>query len=622
MTLGSTWLQGLDVELIQTFPPDDAESGLGYYRRLAAENALYGWKELARECEVPGSRTGMLAQPEYIAARLGLEPAWTRHALAQEEVARGWSGLRRSLGDAVCPACLRDCASIRVEWEHVYCVACPRHQVRLLDHCENCGERFSINRERIHVCGCGTDITGMQTGRATPAQMWLASLIATQGASSGKWPPQVRDVAVDVLAQVVRTLCLHHDPTAPPARQNSTAPRTVSQAVEFLRPLDALLTDWPRGFEEHVSQRIAAGNPEARTLNALLGPWYLRLKAHSTGNSLAQFLESIGRVAAKEFNGLMGLDRAATAMSKTATHMLASHAAKLIGVHRETLVSHLQRGQVVHRTRKFGTRGTAYEIPIEEVEAIRTARSGWVSFHAASVLLGVPPTLVTRLAESGLVATDAHWRRDLRKGGPVSQDSLAQMIAAIKRHRVRPPQDEDAGRIRLGHLSGRRVGDQQAMARAVQAIVSGDIRPLARAKRVGDYVYSMLDVGRFFSTPLLEAGLSIQALSKLTGWKWEAISHWVDIGLLKFTPVTLRGQPSRVVMPVHLVEFSSVYVPLAAVAHQLGSKSSALAEKLQGIEILGAKPLPDGQRRGGLLRIADLAAIAVAYKKLGSTDRT
>lgn len=608
------------MELIQTFAPDDAESGLGYYRRLAAENALCGWKELARECEVPSSRAGMLAQPECIASSLGLDPAWARRALGQEEIARGWRGLRRSSGDAVCPTCLRESAFIRLEWEHVYCVACPRHQLILLDHCEYCGERFSLNRERIDLCGCGSDITGMQTGRATQAQIWLASLIATQGASSGTWLPRVTDVPVDMLAQVVRTLCLHHDPTTAPPRQNSAAPRTVSQSIEFLRPLDSLLVDWPRGFEEHVSQRIAAGNPEARTLNAQLGQWYLRLKAHSTDNSLAQFLEAIGRVAEKKFNGLVGLDRAATAMSAAATHMLASQAAKVIGVHRETLVSRVQSGQVAHRTKKFGTRGIAYEIPVEEIQALQNARSGWVSVQAAGALLGVSPTLVEKLVQCGLVESDAHWRRDVRKGGPVSQHTVQEMIAAIKSHRPRAPRDDEVGRISLSQFSGRRVGDQKAMGKALKAIVAGDIRPLVRAQKAGDFVYSILDVSRYFSTPMLEAGLSIQALAKLTQWKWEVISHWIENGLLKSTAVTLRGQPSRVVMPAHLLEFCSRYVPLAEVARQLGSKSSAIVEKLHGVEVLGAKPLTDGQRRGGLVRIADLASLAVAYKAVAAKE--
>jgi hypothetical protein len=491
----------------------------------------------------------------------------------------------------------------------------------LIDHCDQCGERLVSHRERIEHCACGRDLRHVRTQSASPALLWAGTLLATQGASSGAWGPPVKNVSVDVLSLFVRTLCVFAKPETTSPRQNSPIPRTIQEATSFLEPLESILTDWPQGFEAHVSRRLACANPEARTLSSALGKWYAVLKACCTEGPLVCFLDAVGRVAANQFAGLIGWDEAAARMSATATHMSALRAAKLIGVHRETLVSHALKGQVVHRTIKFGPEGVAYEIPIEEVNAIKSARARWVSFRAASDLLGAPPTLVTRMVDAGLVVSDPQWRRDVRKAGPVSKDSIVQFISQIKSHRPRGTGQEDGGgRIAFRQLSGRRVGDHQAIGRALAAIAAGDIRPLARAEKVGDFVYSMLDVGRHFSTPLLEAGLSIQALSKLTGWKWETISHWIEGGFLKSVPVVLRGQPSRVVMPSHLLEFSTCYVPLSVVASQLDSKSSALSEKLQGIEIVGAKPLPGGQRRGGLVRIADLARMAVAYTKFSHTS--
>jgi hypothetical protein len=607
------------MSLLRTFSPVTDESGLGYYRRLSAVNGLAGWKELASLCELPLAQGSLPMRPQLVAEVLGLQPAWTQQAWAADDLARSWRALRRK-GDAVCSQCLRSHLYVRSHWEHSYVVACREHRVMLIDHCDACGERLTVNRERIEQCPCGRDLRRVPAEPALPAFIWLAALLA-QGTSDGEWGPPVKDVQVDVLSLLIRTLCVFANPEAANARQNSPVPRTIREASSFLEPLQQMLADWPRGFEVHVGKRLACASPDARTLSSALGKWYMVLKSCCTDDHLTCFLQAVVRVAEEQFGGLIGSGGVSAPAS--ATHMFASHAAKRIGVHRETLVSHAKKGNVVHRTKKFGSRGLAYEIPIEEVEAIKAARKQWVSFQSAGELLGVPDTLVTRLVDSGAVVSDPHWRRDVRKAGPVSRLSVTTLISRIKSHRSRSADQENGeGRIALRQLSGRRVGDQQALGRAIGAIVAGDIRPLVRAEKVGDFVYSMLDVGRHFSTPLLEAGLSIQALSKLTGWKWETISHWIECGLLKSTAVTLRGQPSRVVMPSHLLEFSTRYAPLADVASQLGSKSSALAEKLRGIEIVGAMPLPNGQRRGGLLRIADLAEMAVAYKKLVNTQDT
>jgi hypothetical protein len=114
----------------------------------------------------------------------------------------------------------------------------------------------------------------------------------------------------------------------------------------------------------------------------------------------------------------------------------------------------------------------------------------------------------------------------------------------------------------------------------------------------------------YFGTPVLEAGMSVQQLAKATGWKWESISHWMELGLLDSTSIQLRGQPCRVVSTEQLLKFRQSYLPLADLARAMGTTSTALMEQLRGLEVFGAKPLPNGARRGGLIRIADLGRMA------------
>lgn len=138
------------MELIATFAPHDDESALGYYRRLASDNALSSWKELARLCEVSTAKSALFARPEHVATGLGLEVDWSKQASKHDDTARGWRGLRRASSDAVCPHCLGESVYLRMGWEHAYMVACPHHEVLLCDACSACGSRLTSNRERAH----------------------------------------------------------------------------------------------------------------------------------------------------------------------------------------------------------------------------------------------------------------------------------------------------------------------------------------------------------------------------------------------------------------------------------------------------------------------------------------
>jgi hypothetical protein len=50
---------------------------------------------------------------------------------------------------------------------------------------------------------------------------------------------------------------------------------------------------------------------------------------------------------------------------------------------------------------------------------------------------------------------------------------------------------------------------------------------------------------------------------------------------------------------------------LADLAKGMNSKSSVIAERLGSIKVIGAKPLPSGQQRSDLVRMADLGRTAI-----------
>jgi len=610
----------METRLLKTFAPMDDESGLGYYRRLSAANGLNGWKELARLSEVSGARTGLFSRPLHVASMLGIDAAACQMASAKEELSLGWRGLRRTGFDAVCPHCLGESVHLRMGWGHSHMVACPVHETLLVDKCGGCGQRLRDSREHLEYCDCGQLFPALATTKATDSQLWVAAIIVSRGASSGRWLPEVREVHPELFGLLVRNLCQLFDPELTVTRENAAAPRTVLEAVEFLRPLEYLLRDWPHGFVAHVHERIAFGPATARTLNTKLGKWYLRIREVGLDGPLNQFLETVHQVAAADYVGVLALDHVSRHEGRKLSHLMLADAAAQIGVHRATLLKAVQAGLVASTTRPHANRGVALEIPIEEVEAIVRARQAWVSQAQAREALNVPEAVYKYFVEAGLLVVDHSGRLDIRRGLPVE-------LACVEKLRERllmgpwRADDDGGSRLQLREFNARRLGDKKAIVRLLGAIAAGDVRAMGPAKTPGELEYLESDVAVFFSSKSVDAGLTVQALAKATGWKWESISHWIDLGLLESVPAVLRGQPCRVVMPEHLLNFTQSYVPLSTVARSLNARSSELLERLGGIELVGGKPLPSGAVRGALVRLGDLA-VAALLPPLASARRT
>ncbi|MFL9910343.1 hypothetical protein [Paraburkholderia sp. RL17-337-BIB-A] len=189
--------------------------------------------------------------------------------------------------------------------------------------------------------------------------------------------------------------------------------------------------------------------------------------------------------------------------------------------------------------------------------------------------------------------------------------SLQSLLESVNRlAKDDAPNDEE--RVTLVELTSRRMGDKRAILSVMKAIAAGEFIAVVRGHYLGQVAFLRSNVSRYFGTPLLESGMSIQQLAKSTGWKWESISHWISVGLQESHEIMLRGQQCRVVSPQHLLAFRRIYVLLADLANAMGTRSSSLATTLTGLDIVGARLLPNGSKRGGIVRMADIGRLAVA----------
>jgi hypothetical protein len=581
------------------------ESPLGYYRRLAQENRMRGWPELASVAGVSRFPSALLSHSAQVADALGLKREWTARAAERDTEMRKHHRFLRGPFDAVCPACLRESQHHRAAWDHVYVTACHKHKVILTDQCPRCQSRLSKRRPRIEQCGCGQDLRKLPSAAASHGALWIAAILGSTSGRASSAEPKLRNVEGAPLSNVLATLCFLHDPGSKP-RRNAAQPKSISEALELLHPLEALLHDWPSGFREHVRVRLEAADPAARTLNAALGLWYQRLKREALRWKDDPFLAQVIQVANEHFPGLIGLDGAGTLGLTVEKPLSLREAAERLGLRRDFLASAIKAGKVQATDRRFGERKLAYQLTPKDVEGIRVQRLEWIDRQTAVRLLDVPESVLGGLVESGAVVFDKAGRSDVAKGGPYSKVSM-DGLATLLRGRVAGGPDEGPT-IRLKEINSRRVGDHRALRSVFAAIVSGALRPVGQppTEGVGAFAFRRDEVQALFGSVGTDRGMTIEQVCRMTGWKYESVSHWIDEGLLQCESVLLRGQGSRVLMPEHLLRFMHEFVPLSVLARSVETKSTALMRLLPGLPLRGAKVLPNGARRGALVSMPDL----------------
>lgn len=172
---------------------------------------------------------------------------------------------------------------------------------------------------------------------------------------------------------------------------------------------------------------------------------------------------------------------------------------------------------------------------------------------------------------------------------------------------------EVAETLRFGQLIGRRTTDSKGIRKLYQAIHSGEVRATGYTPGCGldGLTFATEEIRRYLGSVGLTDGMTLTQLEKTTGWKYEALSHWAQSGLLKTIDVLLQGRSARLVTNTALADFRRTWIPVSDLAQAMGTKSSALTAKIgqRGIPIHGQLTLPSGAKRGGLLKLADLGAL-------------
>jgi hypothetical protein len=601
--------------LIEMFAPALDEGPIGYFRRLAMRNGYDNWRGLVRTAGLNPSLNALWKNPDRLARTLGLEPQWMAALLPKS---REYSGLhdpffQRQFAEPICPECLKEAEYLRHPWTHCFATACPQHGCRLVETCPDCLTPLENLRHSIALCNCGYDLRYSTTLPATSAEIWISARLAGDMRPVHGIEELGKLDDYRLLAKLLFQLTVRYDADIQVKAGKISRPKTVSESIEFLTPVLALLEDWRPRFSAHVRRRFSAGASDTSSLSARLGAWYTNLHklCRKTG-AFPVVWEGVSNAVFENFDGVLrGQNGLSPSTGVRRRYVSFSEAATIIGISIPALRRAIDQNLVAVHVSRPGTNYQITTVPREDAEHIRRLRDEWISESEAARQLGITAPMLDNLVRAGILEYDKRWGLSFYKSGPILAKELPllinQLLGMVKKQLA-----DDA--LTFSELTARRTVDIKALDTLYQAIFSGQLCPIGHDGTIGlsGFVFSAAEVKRFLGSVALSNALTLTQLERATGWKYESLRQWVALGLLEAEQVPLQGNPTYVVSVGAIVQFRQEWMPVSEVAKAIGSKASAITARLaaKGVFIVGQTTPENGPRRGGLVRIRDLVLLA------------
>jgi len=217
---------------------------------------------------------------------------------------------------AICPHCLKEQAATSAFWELKYAVACPFHNIRLLDSCQQCGQKISWERSQVCICPrCNFDYRDSSIEIAAQEVLELVRLLyTTANISLSALPDENSPISMPMGALKSESLSaliwmfsfIGRDFTeteSPPSRKDRSGyeNRLGAEYLEVLKTAD-FLNDWPERLLDAIYKNIASRTSKTPYLAA--NNMLLRL----TSSKMPVLFQQIGQALMESARVIHGLD--------------------------------------------------------------------------------------------------------------------------------------------------------------------------------------------------------------------------------------------------------------------------------------------------------------------------
>jgi len=606
--------------LIYQITPYADEGFIGYFRRLAKENGFGNWKALIKAAGVNPSGNALWKNHKRISKELGVDAKSLEVVMPSVLNGKGLydSFYHRNLTEPICVECIKEAEYLRQAWCHSFISACPLHKLRLIDCCPSCNLKLDNTRSQIAFCDCGFDLRFTEPQVARLSEIWISARLAgdmrvIEGISEiGKPADYVH------LAKLLFQLVTRYDLSLELKPGKISKPKDIEETLAFLSPALAIFVDWRPRFSEHVTDRFSATPEKGYSLSKRLGAWYNNLHAICKKNgAFSELWQVFSDMAFENFDGMLrGQNVLTPSVGKQRTYISLAEAARLIGISAQTLFNAAEQKLISVRLNRQGNNYQVAMISREEAEMVCDLRSDWLSEKAAAEQLGIADSILQNLVRAEIIPCDVSYRLSFYKGGPIPAESLNSLYDTLACFMEEKKARET---LTFNQLNARRTVDIKALNSLYKAIFAGEVRAVGwdTEHRLGGFIFSSEDIRKYLGSVALSNALTLTQLEQATGWKYEVLNRWTELGVLESETIQLQGKPARVVTFGAFAKFRREWIPVSEIAYIGHSKSSAITARLlaKGVDICGQTEFEKGTRRGGLIRVAELIHLAELISK-------
>lgn len=606
--------------LICQVTPYRDEGFIGYFRRLAKENGFGNWKALVKAAGVNPSGNAIWKNQKQISKALGIDAQELQIVMPSVLNGKGLydSFYHRNQIEPICVNCIRDTEYIRQAWCHSFVSACPQHRNRLIDCCPSCNLKLENTRSGIAFCDCGFDLRFAESQVATLSEIWVSARLAGDMCEVDGISELGKPADYVYLAKLLFQLVTRYDLSLKLKPGKISKPKDIDDTLSFLNPALLMMVDWRKRFSEHVTDRFGATPEKGYSLSKRLGAWYTNLHLLCKKNgAFSELWQVFSDMAFENFDGMLrGQNVLTPSAGKKRTYISLAEAARLIGVSAQTLLNATEQKLISVRLNRQGNNYQVAMISREEAEMVRDLRSDWLTERAAAEQLGIADSILQNLVRAEIIPYDSSCRVSFYKGGPIPAESLNNLYDILACFMEEKKARET---LTFNQLNARRTVDIKALNSLYKAIFAGEVRAIGwdSEHRLGGFIFSSEDIKRYLGSVALNNALTLTQLEQATGWKYEVLNRWAELGLLESETVQLQGKTARVVTFGAFAKFRRQWIPVSEIAYIGHSKSSAITARLsaKGIDICGQTEFERGTRRGGLIRVADLIHLAGLISK-------
>ncbi|MCS8547491.1 TniQ family protein [Pseudomonas aeruginosa] len=607
--------------------PLSDESLSGWLMRTSERNVIPSAIQLLRSLGFKPRVDYSAKQMEVLAEECGVavESILIRNPARQSTISLLRHRFQRNTGTPVCPACLAEQVYLRQAWSHDQIVACPHHNVGLVDVCPSCETPLTMDRQRVDTCDCGQALCDVPTQPASPAELAIAALLQEMPHPARQSLPVAfrEGITPADMSEFLEFLEAHlgGDSTASKHRK-SPRPKTLIESRSWIARLWPLLADWPQGFTAAIDQRLQ--RTEGPGLAKRLGSWYRTLHKEFATPHYDFVRDTLAQHTARHFDGHLNL-RLSTIDPKHVEEkcwLSPAEAGRFIGVGAELLRAAVLSGEVKGKLTVSGA-NRFVSLHRDEVETIRRNRLAYLTATDVRNRLGVSKVLFQRLLQAGALRRYSKRQRPPLVSAEFREkevDALVERLSSNVDARALPKEQQ----LGLHDMSARRGLTPDQIIGVLQCVLDGRLRPTGQLPDLPGLAglrFDRREVEALLAAAVEDAHeptLLITDVVRMQGWKHESILAWIKAGHLRVVHEQ-RGQQQVTAIPVSaLLDFLSRYLVLADAAERVGSKSNWILRGLMpaGVAAVGGASLPGGGQRGVLLEIDALLHAAQWNKRL------